>query len=648
MRRLLLFLTTLTLLFTMRFPGSLAEETGIGQLEGGANLLEYGAIVLNGYLNGTPAFVPSNYCKCFVIPVTGGKTYTFRRKNPCSRLVASFDTAVSSAEHRTFGYVSGSVDEGMDLTRITVTVPMNCSYVYIYFYRSQEDESYEKAIEGAVFTEGDGITPVPSRHAADDPDAPGYSWTTRRKVYGVEFDTEAESPACTRIADAVGVTDFDNVFPWSEMRRCAVTVKNGKKTVIYEGEPGYAVDGSAGNVMVEIPAFYVCRERVGTTERWLITGSPCSGFELHPWFLEPDGTPVTHRYYGAYKATDSHDGVFSVSGAQPYSGEGRKPDYLAGKFRTAGFHRNTIQAVSALQYLFVIEYATRDSQSVFNGSTYNLYFYLGMYSTCEIVRGITVEDGLSTLKLDRGSTYSGNSLLFCSPGMQVYIGTAQTGGTVRSIVALSDDGESIYVTVDGDPIVPEEGLSLAGIRQVTGRTDSLTEPTGYAPGMDSHVASFRYRGIEDPWGNVWEVLDGLKIRNGVWYFTSSPKVTAISKMTALSYAAPMVAASDHDPFNWIQRLGYDPDHPIYALPELLCTDDGTAADIRTDSGVTVREGVILRGGKYYGDAFYSGTDAGVEMFFAFGGGWDHHENAGLFCMRGLTSVFWLYGERLTY
>ena len=633
---------------------------------GSYNLLDIDhAVIQNGYLTATQ-FVSSTYSRCIVFPATVGKTFTFSRKNAGSRLAVYFSTTDSSETHAVSNGVASE-----DYKSVTYTCPSGFSYVYIWFYRSQSDtHSIDWCLEEAQIVEGSAVLPyqpfgrtisVGSDHLSEEvnediekgviaynrtvnPDA----WTTRKGIYGIEFDTESTDPACTRIADAYGVTDFDSIFPWCEMRRCAVTITGGKKSIVYEGETGYSVTGSAGNVMVEIPAFYVCRERIGTTERWMISGTQYGGFELHPWFVEPDGSTVTHRYYGAYEAQDSDAGIFSRSGAVPYKGQNQTTNYLRDKITAAGYRRHSLQAFSALQYLFTIEHATRDSQSIYNGSTYQMYYYPeGAYSACEIVRDITTDDGHSKLKMDRGSTMSGNSLLFASPGQQVYIGTTSSNGSIRTILAITSDASYTYVTVDGDLITLETGLAIAGIPQYTGHTDALTTVSGYAPGEDTHVASFRYRGIENPWGNLWEIIDGLWFRNGVWYITNDPTVTALTDMETLTYEAPVINVGDKSADNWLKRMGYDVNHRTYALPDTLFTDSGTTVTIKTDGGETVKTNVTLRGGKFYGDAFYSTDSTSSTLFFAVGGGWDHHENAGLFCYRGIGGAGYLYGERIT-
>lgn len=119
-----------------------------------------------------------------------------------------------------------------------------------------------------------------------------------------------------RIGNARGLKqeDFDNIFPWSEIKKCVLKIDQGEKTVLYEDEAGYAEDGSAGNVMVEIPAFFIRRERDKNVERWMISDKKLNGFEVHPWLINEDGSIEKYRYYGAYLASENNDDIWSASG----------------------------------------------------------------------------------------------------------------------------------------------------------------------------------------------------------------------------------------------------------------------------------------------------------------------------------------------
>ena len=604
--------------------------------------------------------------KTIAFPVIAGKTYTFTRKNATSRLIAGCGSQLwnDGSNHDLINVV----DARSVGNHFTITAPTGGTYLYIFFYRAASDSDYAATLEEAMIVEGTDILPYqpyvdptidPADAASDIAEAlnqgkSAYSavcvsdrWSSRKKIYGIQFNVENSSPLCARIADAADLeqTDFDNIFPWCDMRRCAVSITNGQKTIIYDGESGFALDGSAGNVMVEIPAFYVMRERVNGVERWLISGTQYGGFELHPWFINADGSTAEYRYYGVYIACDgSSDGIFSATGKQAYNNHQKTLTQFSASAKAYGFNRNTVFAFSAIQYLFTIEYATRNSQSIFNGNTYSPYHNVYSTGTWELIESIEN----NVVKCPVGYNYSGNSFLFYKVGMQVFIGTAEglNNGFVRTITAITHDGSYFYITVDGDPITLVNNMRISSYAQISGWSDTVTTPSGIGD-QDSHVASFRYRYIENIWGNLWEVLDGLKLKNSVYYITHDFEETDLTKWDALSYVGFMVSKTDHDVDNWIKRMGFDQNNRSILLPDMLFTDSARTITLQTDAGETVATGIYLFGEKYYGDAYYSGTDTAAEYVPVIGGGWDHHENGGLFCLRFIPDGGWLYGERIT-
>ena len=97
------------------------------------------------------------------------------------------------------------------------------------------------------------------------------------RQYGVCINHATGSPTLERIGAAVGlkaeaatgdstpVNDFDYIYPYSEMRKC--TLADDGTVTAYEGEPTYKEDGSIGQVMVEIPKFYIRRFVDATTNK---------------------------------------------------------------------------------------------------------------------------------------------------------------------------------------------------------------------------------------------------------------------------------------------------------------------------------------------------------------------------------------------
>ena len=225
--------------------------------------------------------------------------------------------------------------------------------------------------------------------------AQGYPADTT--VYGVEIDlTTPSAPVFTRLAGAVGKTagaDFDGIGAFSR-RRCNLA-DNGTVNDYY-GDAGYTENGSNGQVMVEQPRFYYKVVPMKSTPisggagshlikaRYYISDSMIEGFKVHPAFVK-DGIERPVIYLSAYEgsiyqtATAAYllndeqvvsftvDKLCSIAGAKPASGltqnltraNARK---LASN-RGAKWSLATVQSVSASQLLFLVEYATFNTQA---------------------------------------------------------------------------------------------------------------------------------------------------------------------------------------------------------------------------------------------------------------------------------------------
>ncbi len=207
-------------------------------------------------------------------------------------------------------------------------------------------------------------------------------------VYGVQYDFEDQ--VATRLYNAVGKesSDFDFIYPWSEMRRC--NLKDGK-VLCYEGEEGYVEDGSNGDVMVEIPKFWykvvpVELEDAASGEgqqivnaKWLISNTQRDTFKCHPAFIR-NSVEVDHIYVGAFEAglydvsakaygtNDTFvdiaaDYLVSVSGTNPKTNLSMEYSRILAQQKGEGYGLYDINTLSALQLLLIIEYASFNSQA---------------------------------------------------------------------------------------------------------------------------------------------------------------------------------------------------------------------------------------------------------------------------------------------
>jgi hypothetical protein len=238
------------------------------------------------------------------------------------------------------------------------------------------------------------------------------------------------------------------------------------------------LDGTDGQVMVEIPAFYYRYAYSGTTHTWEISLHPLSGFSLHPAFIKNDEF-VPYRYIGAYEGIgwDASVGAYIDCGTEyannwsgttidtvndklgSVSGKASMMDETRAEFRSIAANRGTgwrqqdYDLVSAIQLLYLIEYADWNSQSM-----------IGMGRT-ELSGGSWIKDS--------------------------YIGVT---------------GKS---NADGN-----------GTNSVAGNTNA---------------AYMTYRGVENFFGNVWKWVDGFNINNNIPYVSN--KDTDFADGTATNYTA---------------------------------------------------------------------------------------------------------------
>lgn len=174
---------------------------------------------------------------------------------------------------------------------------------------------------------------------------------TFSQFFGITRDVTNSSPEWARTDKAVGMTatasvgtvaghsDFDNYMPWSGIKRETL---------------------STGDVMVKIPKFWYQRYRTGNIETIKIANKPTEGFAVHPAFNHA-GVESNYIYVGAYKT--SYDGL-SESGEPPAVEHTRKTTRANAKSKGAGWGIIDISTVSAIQMLYLVEFANNDSQSV--------------------------------------------------------------------------------------------------------------------------------------------------------------------------------------------------------------------------------------------------------------------------------------------
>ena len=219
-------------------------------------------------------------------------------------------------------------------------------------------------------------------------------------VVGLEVDFE--NYIYTRLAAADGLTagsDFNKFDMFGGRRRC--NVDDSGMILAWYGDDDYVEDGSNGQVMVYQPAFYYkviplkledINDGVGGKHlrkaRYYISDNPHPGFERYPAFYDSNGKEVDYIFMSAYEgsvfdvsansyilddaqttdfAVGTGDKLCSIANAKPCSGLTqqltRANAETIAQNRGNIWHIDTIKAESVNQLLFMIEYASLNSQN---------------------------------------------------------------------------------------------------------------------------------------------------------------------------------------------------------------------------------------------------------------------------------------------
>jgi hypothetical protein len=223
------------------------------------------------------------------------------------------------------------------------------------------------------------------------------------------------------------------------------------------------LDGTAGQVMVEIPLYYFNHEFTTDQHSWAISPVPRPGFVAHPAFVRPDGTLRSHIYVAAFEGAISQRGfandvltgynlgtskLISAAGYRPVTDGQRSEFRTVSRNRGAGWSQLDWMTNWAVQLLMLVEMESMNSQTA-------------------IGNGLT---NWSTAQRDAWVVNTSN------------VSVIQTGWSLRS-------GNS---TVNVNP-----GASIVG---------------GY----------LSYRGIENQYGQIWKWVDGVNYNDGRVYLSNDP------------------------------------------------------------------------------------------------------------------------------
>jgi len=213
------------------------------------------------------------------------------------------------------------------------------------------------------------------------------------------------------------------------MKRCLL---NDNGTVNYfldannsalkdDGVTSSDLTGADGQVMVRIPKFYYKQSKIGNLLSWQISLYQISGYTIHPAFVK-DGVEVDYRYYSAFEGSmhDASEGAMTAKASIPVSlyaagdkmcsvtGQWAKSNETRTEYRAMAAERGTgwrqldYYLNSAIQLLYLIEYADFNSQTMIgngrtslSGGVWEADSYIGK-------TGLSITDGNGTNSVANG------------------------------------------------------------------------------------------------------------------------------------------------------------------------------------------------------------------------------------------------------
>lgn len=288
-----------------------------------------------------------------------------------------------------------------------------------------------------------------------------------------------ENKTFTRLAGAVNLsqgTDFNKFEMYGGRRRCNVS-DDGTITAYY-GDENYAEDGSNGQVMVLQPKFYYkvvplkleknTDSGIGYHLRkanYYVSSKPKTGFKLHPAFYDENGNAINYILFSADEGS-----MYDVS-AKAYVNDN-----------------------------------VDESVAYENGDL--LCSVAGKKPISGLRAGLGTRSGLESMANNRGSGWhletieaiSANQIL-----MIIELGIMNSqAGISRGVVSINGNASYNCSSLTG---------STADLGNGTGSATSTVNEIGGAEttyNVNGKV-SVSYRGIENPWGNLWKHIQGINI-----------------------------------------------------------------------------------------------------------------------------------------
>lgn len=427
--------------------------------------------------------------------------------------------------------------------------------------------------------------------------------------YGVDFSGSTSAGTRTGAAaefvftpgtdTSAGQNDFDGVYPWAGMRRCCCTLNaDGTVTVnAYKGQPGYIEDGTNGEVLVEVPLFYVSG-MLDVNPR--VSAVPMPGFRAPKKFQNADGSLKQKCYLPAFPGSIGADGkLHSIAGVVSTGNKTISQFLAAARLWGETYSIGTSADFEVLAYLMIVAYGNRNVQAKMRGVS-------NLYTTNIAVTGALTSE--AAVIVAKGALEVGNV---------ISIGTGSDDETIASrrivtaIEAIEGDTANVKASFTGEAVTTTTDHKVWRIMQSTGTANSVISTCGSPVSNTDGKHSFVFYGCENPlYGNQWHFECDWKIVDDVPYICNDTNYnwSSVENYTKLdSLTLPNEG--------WAKNLQADERFPWLQITKEVGGSSGTylADYFYIDKSGTriVLRGATSRAGDYAG-AFALGLASGTS------------------------------------
>lgn len=575
-------------------------------------------------------------------------------------LFARFVVATYTSANPAVGEVGVSVvsDSTSQIKTLTVPIDSTIKTVGIFFFNKGAGDDETKITEfldslmvqyGSVYTgyEPYGATSQPSGGSGIGKIAEIIAPVKR---YGVKWSVADVDDMGARCFDAEGLTasigvgatngasDFDTIYPWSDMKRCNIrTNAAGANIVTYEGDEGFALDGSNGDVFVRIPRFCVEKFVKDGYEYRVVSRS--SG-NLHPAFVE-NGKELDAIYIGAFEGKISSGKLRSIAGVIPTNNEEPPVFLTAAQANGTCYTLYDMRCIDALWTLMAVEYGRRNSNRIIGYGWAD--FYQPVISGCVSVMSETGVNRIVT------SAISNTTAKYMPVGSNITVckGDQYTILTQAKLLSLvTKNGQTIF-TFDGEPINTDTTCFIGSAPATTNFTETSSGALSWHTGRSEFIAGsnvqnpIRYRWIENPVGNVWHYTPDMTVKDLQMYLCQDMTKYGFGKVDdGYVPVCDVLPDTNRDNGSKSDVTGYN-----YWITSLQRDDFASGISF----GKAYDKNLVST--QAFGAYLYTDSGNGDLFTNVNGGGFDHLWRCNMLTNRAYTHIdqkWYLYGARLIY